>query len=368
MNDITQVCELLSPHDPLIQRGTDLDDASIDAMWRGLQKDIEAGTESDVRAPSRHDPRLVRSAVASVVVAACVLTGLVVADGRHSPSAHHYLALQPLDYSRSVDPVPAASTLNRLAAAAAAQPLPDRTAWYYLETASWSTFTGSDASDLPAGMPGVLEQWTGPDGVQRIVDHVDLPAPAAGLKAWLDDGLPLTGGRTDTHTTPASPGQFPVELSNDPDVLEKQLLDAEVGQGDTGDTGDTGHTGHTGGPPEAAELLTAARDLRAARAIDPTLEAALLRVLATRPELISLGTATDRLGRLVDAVALDSDYSGLPTRYVLLFDPASGQLLGSEDVLTKSAGKLAVPIPSVISYAIYVRDGFVRDNTSRPPP
>jgi len=355
MNELAEVRELLAAHDPLTQSNEPLDDLAIERMWRGLLDDIENGTTSGVRAPARHNPRLVRSAVASVAVAACVLGGLAIAGQHNSPSARHYLSLQPLGYSRAVDPTSAAPTLRQLALVAGAQPEVGGP-WFYLETASWSTFTGSDASSLPAGMPNVLEQWIGPDGSQRVVSHTDLPAPAAGLKAWLDAGLPLAGGRVETHTAPASDKKFPADLSTDPATLQKQLLDAEVG------------TERAGAPPEADELIAAVKDLRASYPMTPALQAAVLQMLADRPELISLGTATDRLGRTVQAIALDSTDSGLPTRHVLLFDPSDGELLGEEDMLTKSAGSLGVAIPSVISYAIYVRDGHVRTDTSLPPP
>ena len=357
MSDITEVRDLLNEHDPLAQNAAPLDDLAVERMWRTIVSNIASGAVPQVRPPARHEPKLVRSAVAAIVVAACVLGGLVVANRHNSPAASHYVALRPLNYSRSVDPTPAGPTLARLSAVAKAQPAAVSSGLYYLETASWSTFAGSDASDLPPGMPNVLEQWIDAKGAQRILNHVDLPAPAAGLQAWLNAGLPLTGGRVDGHTAPAAQQrQFPDNLSTDPATLEKQLLQAELG------------SATAGGPPTTVELFTALKDLRAARQIDPALQGALLEMLANQPGIVSLGSATDRLGRVVDAIALDSDFSGLATRYVLLFDPNDGRLLGSEDVLTKSAGSLNVPIPSVISYVIYVRDGHVRDDTSSPPP
>ncbi|MGH8891149.1 MAG: CU044_5270 family protein [Acidothermaceae bacterium] len=356
MSDITEVRDLLNEHDPLAQNTAPLDDLAVERMWRTIVSDIESGAQPQVRPPARHEPKLVRSAVAAIVVAACVLGGLVIANRQNSPSASHYVALRPLNYSRNVDPTPAGPTLAQLAAVAKAQPTPVSSGVYYLETASWSTFTGSDASDLPPGMPNVLEQWVDTNGAERIVNHVDLPAPAAGLQAWLNAGLPLTGGRAEERTATAAQRQFPDALSTDPAILEQQLLQAERG------------SSKAGGPPTTAELFTALKDLRAAQPVDPPLQAALLQMLANQQGIVSLGTATDRLGRVVDAIALDSGYSGLPTRYVLLFDPTDGKLLGSEDVLTKSAGSLNVPIPSVISYVIYVRDGHVRDDTSSPPP
>lgn len=353
MTDVAEARALLAAHDPLSQRDDQLDDLAIERMWQDLTRRVEGGAAPTVRGPVRRDPRTVRSAVASIVVLALVAAGVAIAAGG-GQSTRHYVALQPLDYSRALDPGRAAPVLDRLATAAQAQPQAGAGEWYYLESASWSTFAGSDPSDRPAGMPTVVEQWIGA-GEQRVVTHSDLPAPAAGLDAWLRAGLPLSGGRVETHTG-GNEQQFPEQLSTDPTTLERQLLDAEVG------------SDSHGGLPAAEELLAAVKDLRAQRALTPALRAAVLRMLANQPSIVSLGTATDRLGRVVQAVALDSAASGLPTRHVLLLDESTGELLGAEDILTESAGKLGVPIPSVISYVIYVRDGQVRTDSSLPPP
>ncbi len=357
MTDVVEARALLHAHDPLSQQPDSLDDLAIERIWQDLTRRVEAGAPPAVRGPVRRDPRTVRSAVASIVVLVLVATGFVIAAGGGHP-ARHYVALRPLDYSRAFDPVRGAPVLTQLASAAQAQPPAGEGSWYYLESASWSTFAGADPSARPAGMPTVVEQWISDGGGQRVVTHSQLPAPAAGLDAWLRAGLPLTGGHVETHTGTAA-GQFPAQLSTDAATLEGQLLEAEVGSSAQGAPGTL---------PRSEELVAAVKDLRAQRAMTPALEAAVLRMLAAQPSIVSLGTATDRLGRLVQAVALDSAASGLPTRHVLLFDPTTGELLGAEDILTKSAGKLGVPIPSVISYVIYVRDGLVRSDTTVPPP
>jgi hypothetical protein len=358
MTEIAAARALLSAHDPLSQQQDQLDDLAVERMWQDLTHRIEVGTPPSVRGPVRRDPRTVRSAVASIVVLALVAVGVVVAAGGGGPT-RHYVALQPLDYSRASNPVQGAPVLTQLASAAAAQPVSGAGEWYYLESASWSTFAGGSPNAQPAGMPTVVEQWIGENGLQRVVTHSDLPAPPAGLDAWLRAGLPLTGGRVQTQTGDASAGQFPADLSTDAATLEEQLLTAEVG---------SRTPGSSGGPPRSEELVAAVKDLRAQRHITPALQAAVLRMLAAQPSIVSLGTATDRLGRVVQAVGLDATSSGLPTRHVLLFDPTTGELLGAEDILTKSAGRLGVRIPSVISYVIYVRDGLVRSDTSLPPP
>jgi hypothetical protein len=96
--------------------------------------------------------------------------------------------------------------------------------------------------------------------------------------------------------------------------------------------------------------------------LPPAVRAAVLRFVAATPGIRLTGHVTDRAGRPGIAVSLDSDYSGLPTRYTLIFDEHDGRLLGDEEMLTTTAGKLNVPVPSVIGYTTYI-DGHYTDNT-----
>ena len=67
----------------------------------------------------------------------------------------------------------------------------------------------------------------------------------------------------------------------------------------------------------------------------------------------SWARVTDRAGRTGTAIATDSSFTGLPVRYVLVFDPHTGGLLASEQWLTTTAGALDVPVPSVIQYHLW---------------
>ncbi len=95
----------------------------------------------------------------------------------------------------------------------------------------------------------------------------------------------------------------------------------------------------------AAEVVTAFTDLWQQQVPPAALEAAALRVLAAQEGLVVRGTTTDRAGRAGVAVSVDSGYSGLPTRYTLIFNPATGMLLDAEQVLTTTAGLLNVHRP-----------------------
>ena len=91
----------------------------------------------------------------------------------------------------------------------------------------------------------------------------------------------------------------------------------------------------------------------------PAARAALIRYLAATPGIAARGKVQDRMGRQGAAFQISSDTSGLPTDYTLILDPATGAFLGYEELLTTDAGKLNVPVPSVISYIVWEDARFV---------
>nr|WP_238357360.1 CU044_5270 family protein [Kribbella italica] len=99
-------------------------------------------------------------------------------------------------------------------------------------------------------------------------------------------------------------------------------------------------------------LVTGIRDLHRETVPSPGTRAAVLRLLAERGDVVSLGLLQDRAGRSGRAFAVDTTYTGRPERQVLMFDLVTGALLASEDVLTKNVDALRVPAPAVISYAL----------------
>jgi len=98
------------------------------------------------------------------------------------------------------------------------------------------------------------------------------------------------------------------------------------------------------------ELFVAITDLAQTRSLSGQQTAAVLRLLAATAGVRVLGKVTDRAGQPGIAVVADGDFTGLPTRYVLIFDPTTGRLNASEQWLTASAGKLGISVPASISY------------------
>ncbi|MFD9434161.1 hypothetical protein [Streptomyces sp. NPDC060002] len=91
------------------------------------------------------------------------------------------------------------------------------------------------------------------------------------------------------------------------------------------------------------------------QALSPVQRTTLLNAIAELPGLRFDGKVTDRAGRVGQAFSAESSRSGLPTRYTFIVNPFSGSILGQEEMLTKTAGKLNVPVPSVIGYTVYLK-------------
>jgi hypothetical protein len=203
----------------------------------------------------------------------------------------------------------------------------------HLTSRSWSLFTRVDGEQVTSRVvPMENESWIAAEGSGRQVTRsqnedgeatvVD-STMAAGAYAWMWP---------------------PRSLSGDDATLAEQLR--------------LGHPERNG----PAERLVAVRDAYSEHPLPPVTRAAMLRYLAATPGLRVSGEVIDRAGRHGIGFSLDSAYSGLPTRYTLIVDPDDGRVLDSEEMLTTTAGKLNVPVPSVIGYTVYLVAGY----TDRP--
>ncbi|GAB3423058.1 hypothetical protein [Flindersiella endophytica] len=148
-----------------------------------------------------------------------------------------------------------------------------------------------------------------------------------------------TEGKTDVTTWP--PGEYQGYYTH-PLPAERGALLEQLEPGH--------HISEYGTPG----LLDAIVDVYAESTPAPAVRGALLRLLAERDDVATLGTIRDRLGRRTDAFALDSEQGGLPNRRILMFDPATGRLLAEEEVLTERPGLLNVRIPAVFGYSLYL--------------
>jgi hypothetical protein len=100
-------------------------------------------------------------------------------------------------------------------------------------------------------------------------------------------------------------------------------------------------------------LTSQIRDLSDTYVIPPRVMATIWRMLAEEEGIRSLGAVKDRTGR--DAVALSFIWDGAPEyRQVLLADPDSGQLVGSERILIKPSPSSPVEPPAIQEFAAIV--------------
>jgi hypothetical protein len=295
-----------------------------------------AGAPAARRAAGRRPGRLgLAVALATVVAVALSVAALGPDLGRDRPAGGAYAATPPvLAYTPAGQD--AAAALRRIADRTAT--LPDTTGdgrYALVETRSWNLFTRVEGGErvTSAVVESRTSTWTADDGSGRVMDVYRVP----GKGPHVED---------DTRRAGELALMWPLRsLPADDAALAREL--------------ERNHPVENG----PAERLVAVADAYRQMPLAPDVRAAVLRYLATTPGLTLTGRVTDRAGREGIAVSVESDYSGLPTRYTLIFDPDDGRLLGTEDMLTTTAGKLGVRVPSVISYTVFLDGSRYTDST-----
>ena len=191
--------------------------------------------------------------------------------------------------------------------------------------------------------------------VSRVVAGQTYFPTEAYRRAWEAAGA-TRGGRHADQRRGVRPGAVPPGLPRQRPRRPVAALRAYLSTGHPIDSHGTG------------ELFIAVTDLAREWRLTPAVDSALMGVLAQAPDVRILGTVTDRAGRTGTAVATDSSFTGLPMRYVLVFDPHTGGLLASEEWLTTTAGALDVPVPSVIAVPpVAVTPGSTEWHSRRGP-
>jgi hypothetical protein len=246
-----------------------------------------------------------------------------------------------LQYTLPTDHTSAESVLNRLAARAARTAGPAHTGdSEHWRTQSWALWTRivDDQPVTSAVVPQETETWRRPDGSTHIVTVNRPPVfrSNADRERWQDDGSPGKAANRHIDELKAASRMWQTAPPADVNALRRYL--------------EIGHPTRNG----PAEVLVAVEDLNRDRVLEPAVRSAILRLLAQLRILRYDGTVADRAGRAGQAFSLDSDYSGLPTRYTVIFSADTGELIADEQVLTTTAGKLNVAIPAVIGYTLYL--------------
>lgn len=239
---------------------------------------------------------------------------------------------------------PAKAHLLALAAAAArdASLLGDAGSTHSVHTSTWDLSTRVDGDAVRSAV--VPEEtdllWAGdqPGHITVRTGQTYFPSESY-RKAWEHAGKPGEPGQV-IRDEALAPGGYTSMYTYPLPTNPAQLLAAF-------------QAGHPIDVDGTGALVTAVRDLYKDTVPVPAIRAAALQLLAGRGDVVSLGELKDRAGRSTQAFAVDTSYTGLPQRQILMFDPATGALLASEDLLTKTAGALGVAVPSVISYTLF---------------
>ena len=231
-----------------------------------------------------------------------------------------------------------------LAAAAEtrADPTPDTV--QVVETDSW--FIDLEASEAAGDLalrPTRATAWRYPDGALTREEHRDPLRDAAGDPV-LGDVLPAHRASTWTidYLPPdtASPAEVPA-LPADPADLRATLLAGS----------------DCGGPTTTTDwcrflLLDVVAQVPATEVVPGAVDAALWRMLAAEPGLVTLGETRDRAGR--DGVSITARDEASGVMIVLLADPVDGRLLGTERILLTDQPEQGLVAPVVVSFTTYL--------------
>lgn len=324
MNRFDNVGRVLFDLNPVRDQpaASDVPDAAAQAQLRRILN--SPPEQSKVANLRLWRPRATLLATVAAVVLALV-AGLQLLGSRGQSA----MAATPPPLSALQPPTTSGASKALQAIAARIEDAPDDTGTgdvAIVRTRSWSLFTRvDDESVTSVVVPATTSQEITPDGTT----HVDRTFE------WPNGDI-----RHEEFTTEAQP-MWPLRsLSADDATLANQLERAHPTQI---------------GP---VERLVAVRDAYLQMPLPPATRAAILRYLAKTPGIASVGSMEDRVGRIGVGFTLDSDASGLPTRYTVIIDPQTGELLDMEEMLTKTAGELNVPVPSVIDYTVWLDSSY----------
>lgn len=300
---------------------------------------ILAGPEPDSRQPSV--ARRVARPLSLLAVAAVLAIGLVVArpfTGTDTALAQTPAILQIEDGGVSVIAAasePGSDELLRLAELARrAEPPADGPVQRTIRD-SWLLKTDNETGKAPARsvlVPVHWQQFFQPDGTVRTIERRGHPLDSDGRLTdqtgrWSNE----QPASDETFPGPETGPEYPSTLSTDPAKLARQLVP---------DTEDC--------RPATYCLVAATNFLRYNHVLEPRLNAALLKMLAQLPDIRFAGESTDRLGRPADAFVVPGARASRVI--ILLFDPATGAFLGSEECLVKDSAELGLEAPAVLEF------------------
>lgn len=253
--------------------------------------------------------------------------------------------------------------LGSVAQAAASDSLPPSTAPYrFLKTRSLAVNTTvADGQSWSVYDSQLTTAWAAADGSgrQRVVKEPPEFVGPGDRAAWEKAGEPnflangFNGATEDREVPAGTLGDAGIaDLPTEPSALLDQLRqEAEKGSNSA---------------PLPARILDRVAELLRDPTATPQLRAALYEVAADIPGIEYLGSVRDPIGREGDAVGVTSAYSGGETRYSLVYDPTTSEVLATEDKLLEPVAYADATPPLLVSATVYLESAGV-DSLSATP-
>jgi hypothetical protein len=364
--------ERLRLSDPVAREA--LEQAGVRAALASLWTDV-AQPEGAPKPPPRRTRPALRARWALPAVALATAASLI---GVETLSGGTVGAGLPL----AAVPSAAAAQLDKVAHAAAAQPVPARGQWGYqaMEVRSTETAKAGDAS-LRYVVTLTIQNWTRPHGPQRqrIISGGFSFFTAADKAAYLADPsgfdpqinrmvAALNGGHTRTYTGvvwdrfyrhgvaweppwESSPPKRPKALIR---AIWKQWIVPRP------------NPAHAGLVADWPELLFGSLFNLLTNSTSPSLRATAYAALAYVPDTRVTGNQTDQLGRsgIGIALALKGSHGTPSFRSRIIVSPGTGDVLEEDGISTGGAGEL--PAGTVVQREIFVSSGLVGSDTALP--
>ncbi|MET0467815.1 MAG: CU044_5270 family protein [Aeromicrobium sp.] len=321
---------------------------SADQLLARLRKDAPHDELAERRTSRRRRAILFASSVAAVgVLGAGVLQPWSSAPVQAATPALLDYEFADVDAIATATGKDAGVVLEGLASAAGARPESDGSGTQHVVTDSWFADIDTRTDDTSALIPQISENWLAPDGSLRIVERRDDPLPADGRGlpdegAW--DDQPATAD--DTQPAGSIDPDLVADLPTDPAALREALLELS-GCPDT-----------EPGTGRSLCLFDQVLALHLTYVVPPDLDAALWEMLADEQGFRSLGDVDDRVGRPGVGISLIADERP-EYRLVLIADPHTGRLLGTEQILISSVEDLKIKAPAITGFTAILESRFV---------
>lgn len=346
---MTQLDQLLREHRDTIPVDDEIERRALDHARHALRS---AAVAEPARAPRRRSARHVGrfGVIAGLAAASAAVVALL--PGSTGNEVSH---LGPATAS-------AQSLLEHAARAISRQPWRPLRPGQYLYFRDIGSSTGHNGP-APSRPSFIQDTWIGANGFARLVQTGPSTVIAGGdilifhatpqqLKA--EHQQPRHGAHLrilaypQKYTVPQLDYQQVIHLPTDPSRLERYIEQ---------------HA--TGGGPRFSDILSYADNLLTGMPLPPKLSAAMYRVIARLPGMRLIGPTHDPLGR--PGVAIGLFFKNQPGRIELIFNPATGVLLGHRSISLSQKREGAEP-GTVTNWDAIQNQGVATSDHQMPRP